>query len=230
MCIRDRGKAFFNVNLVAIEGLLFTLIVHAATALSTVVVFRKDIFNILNGLLQFESNQASNFSLKIILSMLPAIVVGLFLEDYINLLFEGNMLLVGSMLLITALILFSADRVSIKKKKISYGIALILGAVQAIAILPGISRSGATVSSAILLGIDREKAARFSFLMVIPLILGSMVKSITDGSLSEENIALFPLMIGFVSAFMTGVFACRWMVALVKKSQLKYFSLSLIHI
>ena len=134
------------------------------------------------------------------------------------------MLLVGSMLLITALILFSADRVSIKKKKISYGIALILGAVQAIAILPGISRSGATVSSAILLGIDREKAARFSFLMVLPLIFGSMAKSLLDADeplLSQNYLALI---IAFFIAFFVGILACKWMISLVKNSQLKYFA------
>ena len=220
----ELGKALFNVNLVAKEGLLFTLVVHAATALSTVVVFRKDILNIFNGLLQIKSNEASHFSLKILLSMLPAVVVGLFLEDYINLLFEGNLLLVGGMLLITALILFSADRVSIKKNKISYGKALLLGVVQAIAILPGISRSGATVSSAVLLGIDREKAARFSFLMVLPLIFGSMAKSLLDADeplLSQNYLALI---IAFFAAFFAGILACKWMISLVKNSQLKYFA------
>lgn len=220
----ELGKALFGVNLEAHEGLLFTLVVHAATALSTLVVFRKDIIQILRGLLQLQLNEASHFSLKIILSMLPAVLVGLFLEDYIQLLFEGNLVLVGSMLLLTALILFFANRIPHTQNKISYGKALLLGFVQAIAILPGISRSGATISSALLLGIDREKAARFSFLMVLPLIFGSMAKSLLDaeGGLFTENY-LAPI-IGFFAAFVFGIIACQWMIALVKNSQLNYFA------
>ena len=128
------------------------------------------------------------------------------------------------MLMITAILLFLADRVHENNKKLNYNNAFAIGIIQAIAILPGISRSGATIALAVLLKIDRDKAARFSFLMVIPLILGSMAKRILDGDLSQESTDLFPLLVGFVSAFITGVFACRWMIALVKKSQLKYFS------
>lgn len=220
----ELGKALFGVDLEANEGLLFTLVVHAATALSTVVVFRKDIFQILQGLLRLQSNDASHFSLKIVLSMLPAVVVGLFLEDYIQLLFNGNLILVGSMLLLTALILFFANRIQPTQNHISYGKAFLLGVVQAIAILPGISRSGATISSALLLGIDREKAARFSFLMVLPLIFGSMAKSLldTEAALFTQN--YFAPILGFLSAFGFGIIACQWMIALVKNSQLNYFA------
>lgn len=220
----ELGKAVFDVDLEAKEGLLFTLVVHAATALSTVVVFRKDILQIFKGLLEFKSNEASHFSLKIILSMIPAVFVGLFLEDYINLLFEGNLLLVGSMLLLTALLLFLANGVRVQKKTISYGKAFLLGLIQAIAILPGVSRSGATVCSAMMLGIDREKAARFSFLMVLPLIFGSMAKSLLDlqEPLFTQNYTALAL--GFLAAFLAGILACQWMIALVKKSQLNYFA------
>lgn len=220
----ELGKALFGVDLEAQEGLLFTLVVHAATALSTMVVFRKDVIQILKGLLQFQSNDASRFSLKILFSMLPAVFVGLFLEDYIKLLFNGNLFLVGSMLLLTSLILFFANRIPPPQKDISYGKALLLGIVQAIAILPGISRSGATISSALLFGIDREKAARFSFLMVLPLIFGSMAKSLLDneGALFTQN--YFAPILGFLAAFVFGIIACQWMIALVKKSQLNYFA------
>ena len=156
--------------------------------------------------------------------MIPAVFIGLFFEDLIASLFDGKIALVGTMLMITALLLYLADRVDENKKELSYGTSIFIGLIQALAILPGISRSGATIALGVLLKIDRDKVARFSFLMVIPLILGSIVKSILDGNLTQESTELFPLMIGFLSAFITGIFACRWMVALVKKSKLKYFS------
>ena len=156
--------------------------------------------------------------------MIPAVIIGLFFEDFIASLFVGKIALVAVMLMITALLLFLADRVNENNKELNYSNTFYIGVIQAIAILPGISRSGATIALAVLLKIDRNKAARFSFLMVIPLILGSMAKSVMDGDLSQDSTALLPLLVGFVSAFITGVFACRWMVALVKKSQLKYFS------
>ena len=218
------AKAIFGSDYDQQQGLLITITLHSATALSTIFVFRKEIALILTDLLQFKKGESFDFSLKILISMIPAVIIGLFFEDFIASLFKDKIALVGGMLFITAFLLYFADKVSQNNKEFNYENSFYIGIIQAIAILPGISRSGATIALALLLKIDRDKAARFSFLMVIPLILGSMVKSITDGSLSEENIALFPLMIGFVSAFMTGVFACQWMVALVKKSQLKYFS------
>jgi undecaprenyl-diphosphatase len=217
-------KAIFGDNYKHQQGLIITITLHAATAFSTIFVFRKDITKILSDLLQFKKGENLDFSLKIILSMIPAVFIGLFFEDFIASLFDGKIALVGMLLIFTAFLLFLADRVNENNNMLNYRNALSIGIIQAIAILPGISRSGATIALAVLLKIDRNQAARFSFLMVIPLILGSMAKSIIDGDLSEDVVALFPLTIGFVSAFITGVFACRWMVALVKKSQLKYFS------
>ena len=217
-------KAIFGSDYEQQQGLLVTITLHAATAFSTIFVFRKDIAMILSDLLLFKRGESLNFSLKIILSMIPAVIIGLFFEDFIASLFVGNIALVAVMLMITALLLFLADRVNENNKELNYSNTFYIGLIQAIAILPGISRSGATIGLAVLLKIDRNKAARFSFLMVIPLILGSMAKSVIDGDLSQESSALLPLLVGFVSAFITGVFACRWMVALVKKSQLKYFS------
>ena len=217
-------KAIFGSDYEQQQGLLVTITLHAATAFSTIFVFRKDIVMILTDLFRFKRGESLNFSLKIILSMIPAVIIGLFFEDFIASLFVGKIALVGVMLMITALLLFLADRVNENNKELNYSNTFYIGVIQAIAILPGISRSGATIALAVLLKIDRNKAARFSFLMVIPLILGSMAKSLIDGDLSQDSTALLPLLIGFVSAFITGVFACRWMVALVKKSQLKYFS------
>ena len=217
-------KAIFGSDYEQQQGLLVTITLHAATAFSTIFVFRKDIFMILSDLLRFKRGESLNFSLKIILSMIPAVIIGLIFEDFIASLFVGKIALVGVMLMITALLLFLADQVNENNKELNYSNTFYIGVIQAIAILPGISRSGATIALAVLLKIDRNKAARFSFLMVIPLILGSMAKSVMDGDLSQDSTALLPLLVGFVSAFITGVFACRWMVTLVQKSQLKYFS------
>ena len=217
-------KAIFGSDYEQQQGLMVTITLHAATAFSTIFVFRKDIVMILSDLLRFKRGESLNFSLKIILSMIPAVIIGLFFEDFIASLFVGKITLVAVMLIITALLLFLADQVNENNKELNYSNSFYIGVIQAIAILPGISRSGATIALAVLLKIDRNKAARFSFLMVIPLILGSMAKSLMDGDLCQDSTALIPLLVGFVSAFITGVFACHWMVALVKKSQLKYFS------
>ena len=217
-------KAIFGSDYEKQQGLLITITLHAATAFSTLFVFRKDIALILSDLMILKKGERLNFSKKIVLSMIPAVFIGLFFEDFIASLFDGKIALVGIMLMITALLLYWADRVNENNKELSYGNAFSIGLIQAIAILPGISRSGATIALGVLLKIDRDKAARFSFLMVIPLILGSIVKSILDGNLTQESTELFPLLIGFLGAFFTGVFACHWMIALVKKSKLKYFS------
>ena len=217
-------KAIFGSDYEKQQGLLITITLHAGTAFSTLFVFRKDIALILSDLMILKKGERLNFSKKIVLSMIPAVFIGLFFEDFIASLFDGKIALVGIMLMITALLLYWADRVNENNKELSYGNAFSIGLIQAIAILPGISRSGATIALGVLLKIDRDKAARFSFLMVIPLILGSIVKSILDGNLTQESTELFPLLIGFLGAFFTGVFACHWMIALVKKSKLKYFS------
>ena len=217
-------KAIFENDYKHQQGLLVTVTLHAATAFSTIFVFRNDIAMILSDLLHLRKGESLNFSLKIILSMIPAVIIGLFFEDFIASLFVGKIALVGVMLLITSLLLFLADQVNENNKELNYSNTFLIGVIQAIAIVPGISRSGATIAIAVLLNIDRKMAARFSFLMVIPLIIGSMAKIILNGDLNHESTELFPLLVGFVSAFITGVFACRWMVVLVKKNQLKYFS------
>ena len=178
-------KAIFGSDYEQQQGLLVTITLHAATAFSTIFVFRKDITMILSDLLRFKRGESLNFSLKIILSMIPAVIIGLFFEDFIASLFVGKIALVAVMLMITALLLFLADRVNENNKELNYSNTFYIGVIQAIAILPGISRSGATIALAVLLKIDRNKAARFSFLMVIPLILGSMAKSVMDGDLSQ---------------------------------------------
>ena len=218
-------KAILGEDKMPEEGLLFTVIVHFATALSTVVVFRKDILEIMNGLFQFKWNESSQFSLKIILSMIPAVIIGLLFEKELEQLFDGNVVFVGFMLILTALLLFFADKAQNTLKPVSFKNALFIGIAQAIAMLPGISRSGATISTSVLLGVDKSKAARFSFLMVVPLIFGKIAKDLMSGDLVYNESSFGYLSAGFLAAFIAGLFACSWMVKLVRNSKLKYFSI-----
>lgn len=217
-------KTILGDSSVPEESLLMTVVLHAATALSTIFIFRKDISELIRGLFKFKNNEEFKYSLKIVLSMIPAAAVGVLFEDEIEQLFGGQILLVGLMLLVTGTLLFLADRAKSTDRKVSNKNALLIGIAQAIAILPGISRSGATISTSVLLGIDRQKAARFSFLMVVPLILGKMAKDILSGDLMAADTETSLLIAGFIAAFLAGLIACQWMIRLVKKSQLKYFS------
>ena len=219
------AKAILGDSTVPEESMLMTVILHGATALSTIVIFRKEILEIINGLLQFKWNEESKFSVKIIVSMIPAAIIGVLFDKEIESLFGGALTLVGGMLLITGLLLLLADRAKITNKEVTFTSALIIGVSQAIAIMPGISRSGATISTSVLLGIDREKSARFSFLMVVPLILGKMAKDILSGEISFSGENVVPMAVGFVVAFFTGLVACTWMISLVKKSKLTWFAI-----
>lgn len=221
----ELGKALLGDDSIPSESLMFTVVLHAATALSTVVVFRKDILEIFSGLFQFKWNEETKFSLKIIISMIPAVIIGLFFEEELELLFGGNILFVGFMLLITALLLWLADKAKDTDKPVSYRNGFVIGVSQAIALLPGISRSGATISTSVLLGNDKSKAARFSFLMVVPLILGKICKDIISGDLAESTTEPSLLIIGFIAAFIAGIAACTWMIQLVKQSKLSYFAI-----
>lgn len=214
------------------DNLLFAIVLHAATALSTIVIFRKDIVQIFSGLFQFKRNEEFLFSLKIMLSMIPAALVGLLLKDTLEDLFS-NLRLVGFMLLITAGLLYFADRAKHTGKDVTFKDAFIIGIAQAFAaLLPGISRSGSTISTAILLGDDKSKAARFSFLMVLPLILGATAKMYLDANGSGiegqtvdfANFDLSALAVGFAAAFVSGLIACKWMIEFVKKAKLTYFA------
>ena len=217
------GKVLLNVNLNNQKGLFLTLILHLATAFSTILVYRRKIYKIFYDLFKFKKNHGLKLSIKIIISMIPAVLIALFYEKEISKLFNQNMILVGIMLIITSLFLFLSDRNYNNKGKITYKNSILIGIIQAIAILPGNSRSGSTISSAVLMGTKRVKAAEFSFLMVLPLIFGSMLKSLFEIESYTSNINIIPLITGFISAFITGVFACKWMIILVKKSKLKYF-------
>jgi len=221
----ELAKAILGEGKMPEEGLLFTVVVHFATALSTIVVFRKDIIEIITGLFQFKWNESFQFSLKIVLSMIPAVVIGLLFERELEQLFNGNVIFVGFMLIVTAVLLFFADKSKNTLQAVSFKNAFIIGIAQAIAMLPGISRSGATISTSVLFGVDKNKAARFSFLMVIPLIFGKIAKDIMSGELVYNESSFSYLSAGFLAAFVAGLFACSWMVKLVRNSKLKYFSI-----
>lgn len=220
----ELGKALLGDHSMPEDSLLFTVVLHFATALSTIVVFRKDIFSLLKGLFKFQWNEDLQFAVKIVISMIPAVIIGLLFEKELEQLFDGNIFFVGCMLLVTAVLLFLADRAKSTNKKVSFGNAFVIGISQAIAMLPGISRSGATISTSVLLGNDKSKAARFSFLMVIPLILGKIAKDLMGGELSLENHNMTTLSVGFVAAFISGMLACTWMIKLVRNSKLTYFA------
>ena len=217
-------KVLIGENNVAKKSMLMTVVLHFATALSTIIIFRRDVVNILKGLFQFKNTESFNFSLKILISMVPAAIIGFLFENEIESLFSGKLILVGIMLSITGLLLLLSDKSKETSKKVGIKESIIIGLSQAIAIIPGISRSGATISTSVLLGVDKEKSARFSFLMVVPLIFGKMVKDILSGEINLNNSEFSSLIFGFVAALITGLFACKWMISLVKNSNLKYFA------
>ena len=219
------AKFILGDNSVPEESLTYTVVLHFATALSTIVIFRKEVFQILKGLFQFKMNNEFMFSLKIVLSMIPAVVIGLLFEKELESFFGGKILFVGAMLLVTAVLLLLADRAKTTNKDVTVMSSIIIGVSQAIAMLPGISRSGATISTSVILGVDRNKAARFSFLMVVPLILGKIAKDLLGGDIHISSQEMIPMGVGFAAAFIAGLIACQWMIALVKKSKLIYFSI-----
>ncbi len=219
------GKILLHAHLA--DNLLFSVIVHGATVLSTIVVFRKDIINILKGLLQFRFNKETQFTVKILISMIPVGIAGLFFKNDIEQLFTGNMILVGTMLIVTALLLAFTYYKKPATGDVTYNKAFLIGIAQAFAILPGLSRSGSTISTALLTGVGKEKATRFSFLMVlIPIIGASLIelKAYFNDPAIAGGISGAALATGFIAAFIAGVIACSWMIKIVKKGKLIYFA------
>ena len=243
------GKVLLGVE--TTDDLLFTTMVHAATVLSTIVVFRKQIWDILKGFFcglkglkvvkgedgkrVLECNDQTDYLLKMVVSMIPVMVVGLFFKDQVESLF-GSIMVVGFALIVTAVLLFFSDYASRPGMKsifpaneyrngISYWQAFAIGLGQAFAVVPGLSRSGTTISTGLICGVKREVMAQFSFLMVLVPILGETFLDVVGGEFGASSVGVLPLVLGFVSAFLSGLFACKAMVALVKKAKLSWFAL-----
>ena len=224
------GKALLGVE--PSGDLVFEVTVHAATVLATIVVFRKEIWKLLCGLFKWKYNDETDYIAKLCLSMVPVFVVGMFFKDKVEGAFS-SMLVVGLSLLVTALLLVLSDwlsgRVSAAVKQsrngISFWQAFVVGIGQACAVLPGLSRSGTTISTGLLCGVKRENMAQFSFLMVLVPILGETFLDLVGGEMAASTVGALPLLLGFISAFVSGLFACRVMIALVRKAQLKWFGL-----
>ncbi len=218
------GKVILGVN--AEKSLIFTVVVHGATVLSTIVIFRKDILKLLQGLFAFKWNDETQYIAKIAISMIPVLILGFTFADELQSLFTGNMALVGSMLMVTALLLTFSYYAKQREKEISYMDSFVIGIAQALAVLPGVSRSGATISTGLLLKNKKDGIARFSFLMVLVPIIGANLKDMMDGNLSSNSdVSVTALIVGFIAAFISGLLACNWMIGIVKKGQLIYFAL-----
>ncbi|MEA3476777.1 MAG: undecaprenyl-diphosphate phosphatase [Bacteroidota bacterium] len=220
----ELGKAILNVN--PEKSLMFTVLVHGATVLSTIVVFYKDIWRLIKGLFAFQWNEETSYIMKIIISMIPVAFLGFFFKEEVESFFSGNIRFVGSMLIVTAALLALTYFRKTNQRKVGFPDSILIGIAQAIAVLPGISRSGATISTGLVLGVKREFAARFSFLMVLIPILGANFKDLASGEMTGgAEVGVVPLIVGFLAAFISGLFACKWMIKIVRKGKLIYFAI-----
>jgi undecaprenyl-diphosphatase len=219
------GNTLFGTS--GADNLMFGIVVHAATVLSTLVVLRSEISKLLGGFFRFTYNEETKYLLKIGVSMIPVLIVGLFFKDAVEKLFGNGLLLVGIMLVVTALLLtFSYVAKPRQRESISWWSAFIIGLSQAVAVLPGLSRSGATIATGLLLGNKKELVAKFSFLMVIIPILGEAFLELISGDMANTtSIPVSSLVIGFLAAFVSGSIACKWMITLVQKGKLIWFAL-----
>lgn len=230
--VSSSGHLAIGSYLFGIDGegnLAFTVLVHVATVMSTFVVLWKEIDWILKGLFKFKMNDETKYFLNIVVSMIPIGIVGVFFKDTVEEIFGSGLLIVGCCLLLTAVLLtFSYYAKPRQRENISMKDAFIIGLAQACAVLPGLSRSGSTIATGLLLGNKKEKLAQFSFLMVIPPILGEALLDVLKAAKGEEafgDISVLPLVVGFIAAFVSGCLACKWMINIVKKGKLIYFGI-----
>lgn len=214
------------------DDLIFEVTVHFATVLSTIIVFREQIWNLLKGLFKFRYNDETDYILKIAVSMIPVFVVGMFFKDYVEALFS-SFAVVGYALLGTAFLLFTSEYLAVHRlviedqdrNGISWFQAFVIGLGQALAVIPGLSRSGTTIATGLFLGVRQEAVAQFSFLMVLAPILGETLLDVVGGDFVASSVGALPLAMGFISAFISGLFACSVMIELVKRAQLRFFAL-----
>ncbi len=224
------GESLLDIDRSKYDSLTFNVVVHAATSISALIVFRKDLIQMTRGLLTWRWNEEYEYAAKLALSSVPVVIVGLTMEKQVSEMFDGDVLFTGWMLLITAGLLLFTVLVKRNDREIGYGQALLIGMSQAIAVIPGISRSGSTIATALFLGIDKAKAAKFSFLMVIIPIMGKATLDtwayfFPDAGVSAKPVETIPLAVGFVTSFLVGLVACGVMVRLVSRGKTWYFAL-----
>lgn len=220
----ELANALFGIR--ESNNLAFTVAVHGATVLSTIVVFWGEIVRILKGVFQFRMNNEMRFFINILVSLIPVMIVGLFFKDKVETLFTSNLLLVGSMLLVTALLLTLSQYLPKKSRPLNIRTAFMMGVAQAVAVLPGLSRSGSTISTGLIMGAKPEEVTKFSFLMVLIPIIGMNFLDIISGSFaSDDGVGAANIAAGAISAFVFGTLACKWMIGLVKRGKLIWFAL-----
>jgi undecaprenyl-diphosphatase len=219
----ELGKHLFGINPEA--NFYFSVVVHGATVLSTLVVFWSEIVLLIKGIFKFRFNDETKYIIKIVISMIPVAIAGVFMTDIAEEYFTGNMISLGIQFLISALFLFMALVIKPKERPIGYIDSLIIGIAQAFAILPAISRSGATIATGMMIGNKKSELAQFSFLMVLVPVIGANLVEIKSGGFSNEGTSIAVILIGFISAFVSGYIACKWMISLVKKGNLIWFAL-----
>ena len=231
------GKALFGIET---ADLSFEVIVHAATVLATIVVFWKDILALLQELFKFKFNAETRYICLILLSMIPVFIVGMFFKDQVESIFGSGLLVVGFALLVTAFLLFLSETLEVRRavqagngggqagnggQKMTWKSALWMGLAQAVVVIPGLSRSGSTIATGLICGVKKEEVTRFSFLMVLIPILGEAFLDVVGGDFAQSSVGVLPLILGFLAAFVSGLFACRVMIAMVKKARLRWFAL-----
>ena len=216
------AKALFGIET---HDLAFEIIVHAATVLSVIVVFWKDILNLLQGLFKFKLNKETQYIIMLVISMIPVFIVGVFFKDQVEALFGNGLTVVGCALIITAILLAISQLYRPRQKEINWWRALVIGCAQAVAVIPGLSRSGSTIATGLICGAKRDEITRFSFLMVLVPILGEAFLDVVGGGFAASSVGALPLILGFIAAFVSGLFACKVMLALVRKASLGWFAL-----
>jgi undecaprenyl-diphosphatase len=218
----ELGKYLFGIN--PDTNFYFSVAVHGATVLSTIVVLWKEITPLFKGLVKFRLNDETSYIFKIIISMIPVGIAGFFLKDIVETYFTGNMISLGIQFIISALFLLLTLIIRSKERPINYKDSFIIGIAQAIAVLPAISRSGATIATGMIIGNKKSDIAKFSFLMVLIPIVGANLVEMKSGNFSTEGTSFLIIFVGFLTAFISGYFACRWMINLVKKGNLLWFA------
>ncbi len=206
------------------SDLTMVILVHFGTALSILYVYRKDIQNIIYDLVRLRWSSETRIAIEILISMVPAVIIGLLFEEKIEQIFEGGIWMVGISLVFTGIILWITPHIEDGQSTIGWKRAVLIGVAQAIAIMPGISRSGMTIAAALMLGVGKKSAARFSFLMVLPVIIGKILLDLISGDFDTTGTSALPISIALISSFLVGIIACKWMIQIVQKFKLKYFA------